>query len=150
MPLESRLFVKTSLVYLVVTFAVGAGLAVARACGIGLPGVVNVIHAHLGFVGWLANIVVGIALWMLPLNRARFPQTQGRYPPSAPYVCYALLNGGLLLRAITEPWLDVRGGTVAAVLFAISGIAQLAGIVIFVAIAWLRVRAPSQPAPGVR
>jgi hypothetical protein len=150
MPQEARFFVKTSLVYLVGTFSLGAVLAFYEANGIGIPGVWMAVHAHLGLVGWLVNLVIGIALWMLPLNRERFPSTQGRYPPAAPILCYVLLNGGLIARIVAEPWMSLRGGPVAAAIFAASGVLQTAGILVFAVIAWLRVRPPARPAPGVR
>ena len=75
MPLESRLFVKTSLVYLLATFVMGTVDAILAVTGRPQPPFVASIHAHLGFVGWLVNVVMGIALWFLPLARERFPET---------------------------------------------------------------------------
>ncbi len=150
MPHEARLFVKTALLYFVGTFAAGAILAILEASRVPVPVIWTILHAHLGSVGWLSNLVIGIALWMLPLNRERFPETQGRYPAWAPLLCYALLNGGLLLRLVAEPWMVSGGGTPAAISFALSGVAQMAGVIVFAAIAWQRVRPPARPAPGVR
>ena len=150
MPHQSRLFVKAGLLYLVVTFALGGALLLLEAAGRPLPYIIGVEHAHLGEVGWLVNIVIGIALWMLPLNRARFPATNGRYPSAAVYACFALLNGGLLLRLIAEPWFQLGGRPpLAASALAIAAIAQPAAIALFVLIAWQRVRAPSRAAAGV-
>jgi hypothetical protein len=150
MPHQSRLFVKAGLLYLVVTFGVGGALLLFEAAGRPLPYVIGVEHAHLGEVGWLVNIVIGIALWMLPLNRERFPETSGRYPSALVYACFALLNGGLILRLVAEPWFQLGGRPPgAALLLALAALAQPAAIVLFVYIAWQRVRAPSRPAPGV-
>jgi hypothetical protein len=149
-PFESRLFVKTSLVGLALTFLVGAVTLVFEALGRPLPAIVGVEHAHLGFVGWLVNLVIGIALWFLPLNREAFPETQGRYPRRLPETIFALLNGGLAIRLIAEP-LVLRGDSPPAVLLiVISALAQFAAIVSFGYIAWQRVRRPPNPAPGVR
>jgi hypothetical protein len=147
-PLESRLFVKTSLVALVLAFAAGAFMAGAEALGIPVPAIWAVEHAHVAFVGWLVNIVIGIALWMLPLARERYPQTAGRYPARAPIVVYVLLNGGLAVRILSEPLLWT--GAVARTALGMSAAAQLAAILLFAVVAWHRVRAPSRPAPGVR
>jgi hypothetical protein len=86
---------------------------------------------------------------MFPLDRESFPQTQGRYSVAAVASCYWLLNIGLPLRIISEPWLQVSGAPSAGVLLVISALAQLGAILIFIGIAWRRVRAPSHPAPGV-
>ncbi len=72
---ESRWFVKVGLLYLVVTFVAGSVLLIGEALGHPAPYIFGVEHAHLGTVGWLVNIVIGIALWLLPLNRQRFPST---------------------------------------------------------------------------
>lgn len=148
MPVESRLFVKTALVALVLTFAWGAAMAIAEATGGAFPPILAVEHAHLAFVGWLVNIVIGIALWFLPLDRERFPSTAGRYPPRAPYAIWALLNGGLVLRLVGEPLLGI--GPSARVALIVGSVAQLAAIIGFGVIAWHRVRPPSRTAPGVR
>ncbi len=151
MPIEARWFVKAGLLYLAATFIAGSVLLTLEALGRPVRNVFAVEHAHLGTVGWLVNIVIGIALWMLPLNRQRFPKTQGRYPPGAVVACFTLLNGGLLLRVIAEPWYQLGGESVAArVLLIAASLAQPVAIILFVAIAWQRVRGPSQPAPGVR
>jgi hypothetical protein len=150
MPLESRLFVKTSLLYLLATFVMGTVVAILTVSGRPQPPFVASLHAHLGFVGWLVNVVMGIALWFLPLARERFPQTQGRYPPTGPYIVYVLLNGGLLARIAGEAWWSTTASPVGGGLFALSGVLQTLAVIVFAAIAWQRVRAPSHPAPGVR
>jgi hypothetical protein len=138
-------------VYLGLTFFFGSALLLLEALGKPAPSIFAVEHAHFGDVGWLVNIVIGIALWMLPLNRERFPQTQGRYPSLLVYVCFALLNGGLAFRLLAEPWYRLGGHDApAAALLAVAAIAQPAAIVLFVGIAWQRVRPPSRPAAGVR
>lgn len=155
MPFESRIFVKTGIVYLLLTFVLGAAMLVAQSLGVQIPFVVEVEHGHLGFVGWLVNVVMGVALWMFPLDRERFPDTQGRYPAAAPLWCFCLLNCGLVVRVVVEPWLQLSDASGAmriagSALLAASGIAQLAAVVIFVAIVWSRTRGPNRPAPGVR
>jgi hypothetical protein len=148
-PFESRLFVKTSIVGLTLTFLVGAVALVAEALGNPLPPIVGIEHAHLGFVGWLVNLVIGIALWFLPLNRKAFPSMQGRYPRYLPETIFALLNGGLALRLVTEP-LVFSAEPLARPVLIFSALAQFAAIVLFGYIAWLRVRGAANPAPGVR
>lgn len=148
MPIESRLFIKTALVALVLAFSAGAALAIASSVGVAVSPIWAIEHAHLAFVGWLVNIVIGIALWMLPLARERYPRTAGRYPPWAPMTVYALLNGGLVLRILSEPFLAT--GAVARTALFVSAVAQLAAILLFAYVAWQRVRGPARPAPGVR
>lgn len=148
MPQESRLFVKTSLAALVVAFAWGAVMAIGEAFGHPADPVWAVEHAHLAFVGWLVNIVIGIAWWFLPLARDAFPATAGRYPARVPFAVWALLNGGLVLRIVSEP--NLAHGALPRIVLAVASIAQVAAIALFAYTAWRRVRAPSRPAPGVR
>ena len=151
MPYESRLFVKTGIVYLLLTFAIGAVLLIATAMGKPLSAVLAAEHGHMGFVGWLVNVVIGVALWMFPLDRARYPEMQGRYPAKAPIWCYFLLNVGLVIRILVEPWLQLgHSGPFWGAILAASGLMQLAGILVFVGIVWSRTRGPNRPAPGVR
>lgn len=141
MPLETRLFAKTGLVWLLATFALGAAMLAAKALGMPFPPGGAVVHAHMGFVGWLVNLVIGIALWFLPANRAHFKETRGRYPVGWVRVVFVLLNGGLLLRILAEPLFDraYHPGLTASALL-ISAAMQLLAIITFVVIAWLRVR----------
>jgi hypothetical protein len=150
MPFESRLFVKTSLAGLALTFLLGAVILTCQSLGSPLPAIVSVEHAHLGFVGWLVNLVIGIALWFLPLNREAFPETQGRYPRRVPETIFALLNGGLAIRLVGEPLALTGEAPLLRPLVIVSAFAQFAAIVLFGYIAWQRVRRPPNPAPGVR
>lgn len=140
MPLESRLFVKTGLIALGVAFVWGAWMALDESRGIAINPIWAVEHAHIAFVGWLVNMVIGFALWMLPLDRQRFPQTQGRYFRWMPWTIYVLLNSGLIARIVSEP--NAAGSDLARTALALSAIAQLGAILIFAALAWLRVKAP--------
>ncbi len=148
MPFESRLFVKTALVALIVAFLWGAFMAFEESSGRSIDPIWAIEHAHVAFVGWLVNMVMGFALWLLPLNRERFPQTQGRYARWMPVAIYLLLNGGLIARILSEPVIATYA--FARVVLDVSAVAQVGAILLFVSLAWLRTRAPSHPAPGVR
>jgi hypothetical protein len=151
MPVESRRFAKAALVFLLLTFLAGIAFTIVRGAGAAVPAIFGVEHGHAGFVGFLVNIVIGVALWMLPLNRERFPNTQGRYPDWAPSLCFWLLNGGLVVRLVAEPvYVLVARSPQLAIVLDLAALAQVAAIVIFIAIAWQRVRAPSHPASGGR
>jgi hypothetical protein len=136
-PLESRLFVKTSLLALAIAFTWGALIAFLEGAGRAIPPWWPIEHAHLALVGWLVNVVVGIALWMLPLNRDRYPTTKGRYPKQLPFLVYGLLNGGLLARIISEPNLP---NALAAWTLQASAVCQVIAIGLFVFVAWTRTR----------
>jgi hypothetical protein len=81
--------------------------------------------------------------------RRLFPATQGRYPRYLPETMFALLNGGLALGLVTEPLL-YRAESVTRPVLVASALAQLVAGVLFGYVAWLNVRAPANPAPGVQ
>lgn len=94
--------VRTSLVYLVSGFVLGAVLLINL--GLGYPWSLpplGPIHAHLLFVGWLVQFALGFAFWLLPRRRRSgvLQPTSERWS----FTAYGLLNGGLLLRAVGEP-----------------------------------------------
>jgi hypothetical protein len=138
MPIESRLFVKTGLVALVIAFVWGAWMALEESQGRAVDPIWAIEHAHVAFVGWLVNMVMGFAIWLLPLNRARFPATQGRYDRWMPWTIYVLLNAGLVARVLSEP--QVAASPVARVVLAASAVAQVLAVLVFVALAWQRTR----------
>lgn len=141
MPYETRLFVKTSLLWLCAAFALGAGMLAAEALGKPVPASWAIEHAHMAFVGWLVNLVFGIALWFLPVNRERFPTNRGRYPVGPVRAVYAMLNVGLALRLVFEPILQQNGpAAIASGALLASAALQFAAVALFAAIAWQRVR----------
>lgn len=139
---------KTGIVALIVAMGWGSLMAIFESLGKDASALFPVEHAHLAFVGWLVNTVIGFALWFLPLDRTRFPKTQGRYDLWMPWTIYALLNIGLVMRLISEPL--VASFMLARTALFVSAVMQFAAALIFVALAWSRVRPPSRPAAGVR
>ena len=56
-------------------------------------------YLHLVTVGWLTNLIFGVAFWMFPRYTAESP----RGSDALGWASYAGLNAGLLLRLIGEP-----------------------------------------------
>lgn len=149
MPQEPRRFVKAGLAWFVTGFIIGAAMLTAKSAGWTVPYWITVVHVHALFVGWLVNMVCGFALWMLPLNRERYPQTKGRYSIAVINASFALLNTGLLARIITEPLFDSgHTGIVIRTILVFAGAAQLLAVILFAITAWTRVR-PARGTPGV-
>lgn len=142
MPFAARLFLRTGIAYLVLTFLAGAVFLGLEATGRSVPFILAVEHGHMGFVGWLVNTVIGVALWLLPLNRRAFPQNQGRYPEHAARTAFVLLNVGLPMRLIVEPLHVSRPTALTSSLLITSGAFQLAAVLIVGWIAWNRVFPP--------
>lgn len=99
MPRPARWLIKTALLYLVVALGIGfiragqtIGLVPGAAASLWLP------QLHLLTVGWLTQLIFGVAFWLFP---SPAPSTQ----PSSRLVwaAYGVLNAGLLLRLGSEP-----------------------------------------------
>lgn len=137
MPSITRLFIKTSLLYLVAAFL--AGLLLTLRAMVTLPAVVDglsPVYFHLFMVGWVMQLIVGVAYWMFPKWSKLLP----RGHDALALATYWLLNLGLVLRVIAEPaqvmntwpgwgWLIVLSAT----------LQWLAGLA-FVANTWPRVK----------
>lgn len=142
MPFVARLFLRAGIAYLTLTFLFGAVLLIMKALGSPAPFIIGIEHGHMGFVGWLVNTVAGVALWLLPLNRQAFPETQGRYPEIVARTSFIMLNVGLPLRLIFEPLNDAHATFLTAALLILSAVLQVSAICIVAWIVWKRIYAP--------
>lgn len=141
MPDVSRLFVKTSLVFFVLTFVSGGVLLAYQSFGrLEVPWAFIVSHTHAGLVGWLGLMVMGVAYWMFPLDKKRFEEGRGRYHRAVALTNYWLVFGGLVLRVLLELVAGRGVGGLWGGLLAFAGIAQAVGVLIFVWEIWSRVR----------
>ncbi len=132
MPTLVRWYVKTALVYL------AASLVVGVLVGAGVGGRLGPTYLHLFLVGWVTQLIFGIAIWMLPTLSKEHP----RGYDTLNWAVYGLLNAGLLLRAVAEPLLAYGRTPVLGTLLVLSALAQWLAGVIFVVNAWGRVRGP--------
>ncbi len=79
MPHEARIFVKTGLIYLTLTFALGGVLLILEALGRPAPEAFALQHAHFGAVGWLVNIVIGSRYGYCRSIESVFPQPEADF-----------------------------------------------------------------------
>ncbi len=137
MPVVTRVFVKTALVYFVI--ALLTGMLVAARPVLALPRLVTgltPVYFHLFMVGWVTQLIIGIAYWMFPKYRRDLP----RGYDSLAWATYALLNLGLLLRLVAEPAQAVSPAPSWGWLLALSALLQWLGGLAFVANTWPRVK----------
>ncbi len=137
MPPLTRLFIKTALAYFMTALLVG--LALAANVLFTLPPVVaalNPIYFHLFMVGWVTELIIGVAYWMFP----KFTRAQPRGSERLVRITYICLNIGLVLRLIAEPMLSFQTARLWGWLVALSALLQwLAGLT-FVVNIWPRVK----------
>lgn len=122
------------MIYLVVVLLLGAVMQSPLAARVALIQVLWPTYVHLLVVGWLTQLIFGVAYWMFPRYSAERPRGSERLG----WATFVLLNAGLLLRAIVEPW-HALGGRGAALLVS-SALLQLLAGWMFVANTWPRIR----------
>ena len=137
MPPLTRWFVRTALLYFVLALLTGAALALRSV--LNLPAWVSTLqplYFHLFMLGWVTQLIFGVVFWMFP----KFSMERPRGSERLGWMSFGLLNAGLALRAVGEPWVALQPGTTGGWLLAASAILQLLAGWAFVANTWARVR----------
>ncbi len=137
MPTISRIFIKAGILFMVLSLLVAA--AVAAPESFGLPRWVRALsmtHFHLFTVGWITQIIFGVALWLFP----KWSKEKPRGPVWAGWTCFGAINAGLLLRASSETAMAMGyTGGFWSVAMASAAVLQLTSAVFFAALIWPRV-----------
>jgi hypothetical protein len=127
MPTVTRWALRTALGCAALTMLVGVLLAWP-----GAPAVPYPTYLHLFTVGWLSNLIFGVAHWMFPRESAERPRGDVRLA----WMGWGMLNAGLLLRVVGEGLLRPA----LAGLLLPSAILQLLAVWSWVLHLWPRVR----------
>jgi hypothetical protein len=100
MPRLSVWFVRCSLLYLLSGFTLGSLLLANKGASL-TPWIWTLLPAHMEFLllGWMAQLAMGVAFWILP----RFGSGQPRGRESMIYSAFVLLNLGIWMVAL-EPY----------------------------------------------
>ncbi len=138
MPRLVRWYVKTAFLWLALALLLKA-IAMFPA-GASLPAITPVSW-HALFVGWLTQLIFGIAHWMLP-TKPGATKDRLRGSEGLMWAVFITLNIGLLLRVIAEPMQIVQPGSLWATLLIVSAWLQWLAAVEFVVNSWARARPP--------
>lgn len=123
MPPLTRLFIKAAFLYFVGSLLVGALLLLNGP--LALPRWVPALrptYYHLLMVGWVAQLIVGVAFWLFPKQTREQPRGNERLM----WGVFWTLNGGLLLRLLCEPWQALAPNAAAAWGLGLSALLQVA------------------------
>ncbi len=115
-------FLRAALGWLVATAMLGVAVSLWPA----LAGPFRPTHAHMGLIGFFLGMVMGVAFWMLP-------RPGGIKQSGWEGVTFLLLQSGLVLRVVCEPWWRSTLSGVARVGFLASGFLLLAAMIVFAA-----------------
>lgn len=136
MPRLSCWFIRASMLYFVLGFTLG-GLILSAKAGVADPRIWVWLLPHVDILlaGWLIQLAMGMAYWILPRIR-----NAGRGVTTLAVLALVLLNAGLCLgsgSAMLPYWFpDITWSTAA---FGGGVLIQTLGLVVFVIYAWSRV-----------
>lgn len=140
MPTITRTFIKTALAYALLGTLLSALWLINAVWPLHpLLGAIQPTALHMIVIGWLTQLIVGVALWMFPIWSKELP----RGPAWLGWTCYGLLNAGLLLRMIGEPLSARQAGPTTAWILVVSAVLHVAALWLFAGLVWRRVRAKS-------
>ncbi len=130
MPDLSRYMVRAALIYLLLGFTVGGLLLTHK----GLPFYALMwrwlpIHIEFLLMGWVVQLVMGVAFWILPRN-----WTKSQRPKvGSVWIAFGLLNLGIWLIVVATLWNANRG------LLFWGRVAEVSAVIFFAVYAWQRV-----------
>jgi len=138
MPKFIRYFIKTSLLFFVISLLLG--IVMASGTVIALPNFLSSIlptYLHMFTVGWITQMIFGVSIWMFPSS-----DKEGRYgKETIIWSIYVTLNSGLILRLIGEPGQSVLPASVMFDLCLVfSAILQWLASLLYVYHIWGRVK----------
>lgn len=130
MPRLSVYFIRSSLIYALLGFTIGAlllankGIMFSPTLWSLLP-----LHIEFTFIGWMAQLAMGVAFWILP----RFSRGSPRGNENLAWAAFVLLNTGIILAVIH----NLSGANE----FALAGkIMELLGLAAFAVGNWKRIK----------
>jgi len=134
----TRIFIKTALGYACIGMLLSALWLINGVWTLHpLLGAIQPMAIHMIVIGWLTQLIVGVALWMFPV----WSKAQPRGPEWLSWTCYGLLNAGLILRVIAEPLSTQAMTPLLSWILIFSALLQVAALWLFAGLVWRRVRA---------
>jgi len=135
MPTLSRWFIKSGILWLVIAL----GLWMVSE----IPGLQSFFSLwipsifHLITVGWITQLIFGVAWWMFP----RYTKEKPRGHEWLGWLIFAALNLGVLLRLITEPYATSnRGNVFFTWILLLAAFLQWLAAVLFILNTWKRLQ----------
>jgi hypothetical protein len=137
MPLVTRWAIRAAMVYLLLGLLTGTLYWANLQWALWPPlAALSPTYLHLLVIGWLTQLIFGVIYWMFPI----ISKSNMRGDPRLAWSVLILLNTGMILRLICEPWrasapndLNGLGLVASAILLTLAGY-------LFVVVCWPRVR----------
>lgn len=134
MPKVTRWFIKAGILY----FAAGVLLSfLAEIPALGAGPLLMPVYWHMLVMGWLTQLIMGVSIWMFP----RKHRDKKKRESVLSWMAFWLLNSGLILRFISEPFLPIVQGNFAVTTLILTSVAlQIFAILAYVAEIWPRLQ----------
>lgn len=136
MPPLTRWLVKTSFLYLALALTLSLFLAVQPLLDLTPLSSLFPIYIHLLVFGWLTQLIFGVIFWMFPI----YSKAKPRRSDTLGWWTYILLNAGLLLRGLVEPFNSTQPNPFTGWVLVLSAILQFFSGLAFVVNTWGRVK----------
>lgn len=134
MPNVTRWFIKVGIIYFLlgVSLAIVAELDVINTRALLLP-----VYWHMIVTGWITQVIMGVSIWMFP----RKHRDNKKRESVLSWLAFWLLNSGLVLRFLSEPFLPIVQNHLAVTsLMLTSAVLQVLGVIFYVAEIWPRLQ----------
>lgn len=124
MPPLSRWYIKGALLYFVAALLLG------------IVGVNGPAYVHMLVVGWITQMIFGVAYWMFPKHAPEAPRGNNAIAVAT----FVLLNVGLPLRVVVEPVRAWRPDLLPGWLLVVAAVTQWLAGVGFAVNTWPRIK----------
>lgn len=136
MPLITRLFIKSGLIFFLIALLIGVS---SQAEILNFDGITPLFW-HALMVGWITQIIMGVSMWMFP-GRVKEESFQNQ---KWGWLTFGFLNVGLGLRLIAEPFINTSDAELWNILLVISALFQFIAVAAYVIEIWPRVMSKRQ------
>jgi hypothetical protein len=137
MPVLTRWFIKAGMLYF--AFALFLGVILVASDAFEMPTWIaglSPVYFHLFMVGWVTQLIFGVAYWMFP----KFSTDKPRGSESLAWATFWLINAGLLIRMVAEPITSQGAYPVWGWALVLSALLQWLGGLAFCVNTWQRVK----------
>jgi len=135
-----RLMLKTSLIYLLIGIMIGLLMFLSyQFKNLSWTYNLRVVHTHLILVGFVIQMIMGVALWMFPQKPTKDISIEKRFTTEKEgMILYLIFNSGIILRSFFEPFSRLNLICFYIALFGV--ILQIIAIIYFLILIYPRIR----------
>ncbi|REL38590.1 hypothetical protein DYD21_01170 [Rhodohalobacter sp. SW132] len=133
MPRVTRWFIKAGIIY----FITGVVLALVSEIPAVSSGLLLPVYWHMLVVGWITQVIIGVSIWLFP----RKHRDKKKRESVLCWLTFWLLNSGLMIRFLMEPFLPlIQHRPLATILALTSSLLQVAATICYIAEIWPRLQ----------